>query len=484
MATENFRFADPRQERIYRRLLFIGPGPAAFFKDACALMAGAGGLQTTPHLVAHLLREVESGLRDVLLPYGVTTQTGADGTTEASHKEEVKAILAAYGIAENDPAAEAWLRLTGWDPETGLARLAHRRALGPPRPADEGVRRAWEEVQSLLDAVLEKFETRFLEPFKVVDDLLARETPSTGDVKRLKNNVPNNPVTLGHFFDKLENPKWLPLLDKQGFFAYPPPVDRDEAAGTVALPPWPASRYLGRMAKVERIQELVVDVAERVPDTDNVRVYEDLADVALALPPRLAARLAPKLARALALPHQILLPEKLGTLVVHLAKAGEHKSAFDVATQLFQVLPDEREATTGTEQEESLPLPEARPRFDPWRYRRILSQAVPALATAAGFDSLAFFSGLLDRLLEDADGEAPEAPIVEETSDGVRIMTAHRAKGLEFPVVILADVTANLTARGAWRSEAVGITLREAGDRCDRRGSAYATSVAPVSDAS
>jgi superfamily I DNA/RNA helicase len=238
------------------------------------------------------------------------------------------------------------------------------------------------------------------------------------------------------------------------------------------------------MAKVERIQELVVDVAERVPDTDNVRVYEDLADVALALPPRLAARLAPKLARALALPHQILLPEKLGTLVVHLAKAGEHKSAFDVATQLFQVLPDEREATTGTEQEESLPLPEARPRFDPWRYRRILSQAVPALATAAGFDSLAFFSGLLDRLLEDADGEAPEAPIVEETSDGVRIMTAHRAKGLEFPVVILADVTANLTARGAWRSEAVGITLREAGDRCDRRGSAYATSVAPVSDAS
>jgi ATP-dependent helicase/nuclease subunit A len=32
-----------------------------------------------------------------------------------------------------------------------------------------------------------------------------------------------------------------------------------------------------------------------------------------------------------------------------------------------------------------------------------------------------------------------EAPVVEEGSDGVRMMTVHKAKGLEFPVVILAD---------------------------------------------
>ncbi len=37
--------------------------------------------------------------------------------------------------------------------------------------------------------------------------------------------------------------------------------------------------------------------------------------------------------------------------------------------------------------------------------------------------------------------ETGEAPILEEESDGVRIMTAHRAKGLEFPIVILADLT-------------------------------------------
>jgi len=55
------------------------------------------------------------------------------------------------------------------------------------------------------------------------------------------------------------------------------------------------------------------------------------------------------------------------------------------------------------------------------------------------------FRAFVEQLRADADGEAPEAPIVEETSEGVRLMTVHRAKGLEFPVVILADVTANMT---------------------------------------
>ncbi len=55
------------------------------------------------------------------------------------------------------------------------------------------------------------------------------------------------------------------------------------------------------------------------------------------------------------------------------------------------------------------------------------------------------FRGFIDALQEAAsEGQAGEAPIVEEGSDGVRLMTVHKAKGLEFPVVILADMTAKL----------------------------------------
>ena len=59
------------------------------------------------------------------------------------------------------------------------------------------------------------------------------------------------------------------------------------------------------------------------------------------------------------------------------------------------------------------------------------------------------FRGFVERLREEAEGEAPEAPIVEEASEGVRIMTVHKAKGLEFPVVVLADITAGIAGNPA-----------------------------------
>ena len=52
------------------------------------------------------------------------------------------------------------------------------------------------------------------------------------------------------------------------------------------------------------------------------------------------------------------------------------------------------------------------------------------------------FRAFLNSLEKDAaHGDANEAPIVEEGTEGVRVMTVHRAKGLEFPVVILANPT-------------------------------------------
>jgi ATP-dependent helicase/nuclease subunit A len=62
------------------------------------------------------------------------------------------------------------------------------------------------------------------------------------------------------------------------------------------------------------------------------------------------------------------------------------------------------------------------------------------------------FRGFVDQLREATSrAPTPEAPILEEGTDGVRLMTVHKAKGLEFPIVILADIGCRLHRDDAQR---------------------------------
>ena len=78
--------------------------------------------------------------------------------------------------------------------------------------------------------------------------------------------------------------------------------------------------------------------------------------------------------------------------------------------------------------------------------------AVLDLARNADVRGVSSFRAFLEALSEQAGRrEGGEAPIVEEGTEGVRLMTVHKAKGLEFPVVILCDPTAPRTVNKASR---------------------------------
>jgi len=55
------------------------------------------------------------------------------------------------------------------------------------------------------------------------------------------------------------------------------------------------------------------------------------------------------------------------------------------------------------------------------------------------------FRGFVEHLNAKAEREGnSEPPVLEDAAEGVRIMTVHAAKGLEFPIVILADMSAKI----------------------------------------
>jgi hypothetical protein len=189
-------FTNPRQERIHRRLVIVGQGPAAFYKDACRLMSEQVPYESTTHLVGHLLRETESALRQML-------ETAADETvrqrkSEEGHKDSIRAILKGLEVAESDPVSESMAASCRkgrvWTTCEGTSSR-----LSEPRPLNEEFREFWNQMEVILDGILDKFEEHYLVWLKRIELLAQKEQPTRDDVKFLRNKIPNSLVAFGHF---------------------------------------------------------------------------------------------------------------------------------------------------------------------------------------------------------------------------------------------------------------------------------------------
>lgn len=404
-----FRFREERQEQNYRRLDLIGKGPAAFYRDAHRFVSEESLYESTVHVVSHLLREVESAVRAVLLPYdfGQPEACSECGSKKEVHKGQIKAILASLGFGAEDNVSKLWLKLADHGDDFGLARKAHRDALAPPRRVDAGFYRMVSEIDAMLDAVLTNFEDRFLSALPLLNELL-ETPPGKRAATRLQNDVPNNGILHGYFFQRLNDPAWLEPLRAKGFFSHPPDPVQDVERGTTTFPSWPEARYLERMAALDSptIKRTVLDIALAV-ETDNPTVYIDLTKAALQMPPEMQAEWAGKMTAWLGRGVFIhpLLPEQLGNLASGVADGGLTEAAVTLLRALLAPHPDVREGAAGLEAAWGS---QPRPRFKLWHYTRIIRKNVPALASASGSDALTLLCDLLDdalRLSRSGEGE-------------------------------------------------------------------------------
>lgn len=230
------------------------------------------------------------------------------------------------------------------------------------------------------------------------------KTPTPEQVRRAQ-SLMTHAEAYRYFFDSLKNPEWLGPLAELGWFRNPPAPIQDPIRRTMAFPIWPESRFLARMSEIPEAKAAVSAIAQAIPETSNVRVHEDLVDIALNLRPADSASLAAKAEEWLLRPYLVGLPEKLADLVVHLAEGGQGKPALALARSLLHVSASD---LAQVEREASF-SPEVRARFDDWHYERVLEKCVPVLADWVGVAAFDLFSEVLESAvgLARSAGETP-----------------------------------------------------------------------------
>jgi len=203
-----------------------------------------------------------------------------------------------------------------------------------------------------------------------------------------------------YFFYKLQNPEWIMPLSRKGFFKVTnaPEVKKDR--DTISFPPWPESHYLARMAtyKPEAVLKIIIPLIT----TENISIHEDLVDAALAMPATLAASwVTEELKYIQKQPHfSLLLPEKLGMLMAHLAKGGQIKIAMKLARILLEVFPDPRKSAELSPGSTIQFPPEPITKFEAWSYEQILNKNMPDLVKANGIKTVELLCDLLEKAVK------------------------------------------------------------------------------------
>ncbi|MEK7066640.1 MAG: hypothetical protein AAB965_03685, partial [Patescibacteria group bacterium] len=396
-----FSFTEPRQLLIHEGLLrLVSSGAAAFYKDACRLKAVKPPFGSSAHLVAHLLREVESSLHDIL--ESITDQK-LDETCPACNQKIKKTIhsdkikIVGQKLQLSKEVVEAWLSVSG---KRGLQKYAHRSGLGPVRPADDEFEELWVKMETVFNVVLNKLETRYSEILAKLELLAQKPEPIKEDAKFFSSKIPNNYNTYNHFFKNLNNPKWLLLLKSEGIFANPPEPEYDPEERTTRHLPWPAANYLEKMASSQ--SKLVKEILTEAKDVDNSNVKASLLKIATNLLKEDRAQLLDKAKEWVKTEHnifQLTLTDPASKFINKLIEDREEDAAFGLASILMEVLPDPRPIPSDDEGVYH-PRREPRVRLERWHYNEFLKKEFKELIVLNPKRCFDLICSLLERHLE------------------------------------------------------------------------------------
>ena len=231
-----------REKAIYDGLKTIGVEISTFFFDAVSMYESNIG--SKPYLLAHLSREIESGIRDIL-----TVVTNEDDeicptckrplNRKISHKES---IIKAMGLDTETEFIKKWHKTANL-----FNKYAHRHgAWKSPREKDE-----FDKLWIDFEDILEKLVGNYYSIADRLDSLLKVVEPTDQIIGTLPNLL-DNESRYSYFFQKLESSKWLIPLYENGYFdptKNPAPREVENKSGHFWFPRWWVLEYLEKVSE-------------------------------------------------------------------------------------------------------------------------------------------------------------------------------------------------------------------------------------------
>ena len=234
--------------------------------------------------------------------------------------------------------------------------------------------------------ILNKRKPQTSEDFDEIDEILKNKEvamPSTEEVEKILELIGKRTANYDHFFSNLNSVDWLEPLKKKGFFSKPP-VPIKHADSMVSFPFWPESKYLARVAS--KAPNQVFNILKGISETDNVRVHEDLVEIATKLPGKQIVEWVEKEISWLEQQENIpfLLPKSLSRLISYLVLQGQYEISLKLARTVLHINSVERN------------FGDAIGKIGVWEYGQILKNGFPLVLRYTKASGLVLLMELLE----------------------------------------------------------------------------------------
>ena len=283
----------PQQREIRRNLEAIGPEIAAYYLDGIKILHSTD-LETAASLLAHIAREIDGGLRDILsndqtkaniqkqLTEEVLTKLG-DYSELKERKGHIASILAALGtddvfvfLSTDDVRvrfAIRWINVS-----TQFHKFAHRHGAWEVPRAREEFEILWYEFEGILSNLVGSF----LDLLNRLDRICAYTEP-TREIRNTLRNLLGSEERRAYFFRKLESPTWLEPLKEDGWFDpdwNPMPQESPDQPGYYYSSRWHALEYVVKISTHPKCPiDILVDIVNATTDESRERIDNGRTDL-------------------------------------------------------------------------------------------------------------------------------------------------------------------------------------------------------------